>query len=52
MPEAAIPPRLSVLHFAAYNCVKRHNSIRMTPAMALGVQRDFWTYSELVERAS
>jgi IS1 family transposase len=40
------------LHFAAYNFVKRHNSIRMTPAMALGVERDFWTYGELVERAS
>ena len=40
------------LHFAAYNFVKRHRSIRMTPAMALGVERDFWTYEELVERAS
>lgn len=40
------------LHFAAYNFVKRHRSIRMTPAMALGLERDFWTYEELVERAS
>jgi IS1 family transposase len=45
--EAAV-----ALHFAAYNFVKRHSSIRMTPAMALGVERDFWTYGELVERAS
>ena len=40
------------LHFAAYNFVKRHRSIRMTPAMALGIERDFWSYEELVERAS
>ena len=40
------------LHFAAYNFVRRHRSIRMTPAMALGVERDFWSYTELVERAS
>ena len=40
------------LHFAAYNFVKRHRSTRMTPAMALGLERDFWTYEELVERAS
>lgn len=44
--EAAI-----ALNFAAYNFVKRHNSLRMTPAMALGVTRDFWSYGELVERA-
>jgi IS1 family transposase len=40
------------LHFASYNFVKRHSSIRMTPAMALGIEKDFWTYSDLVERAS
>jgi hypothetical protein len=36
---------------ASYNFVKRHRSIRMTPAMALGIENDFWTYSDLVERA-
>ena len=40
------------LHFASYNFVKRHNSIRMTPAMALGIEKDFWSYADLVERAS
>ena len=40
------------LHFAAYNFVKRHNSLRMTPAMALGIEKDFWSYADLVERAS
>jgi IS1 family transposase len=40
------------LHFAYYNFVKRHNSIRCTPAMAAGVERDFWTVSDLVEAAA
>ena len=31
------------LHFAYYNFVKRHNTLRCTPAMAAGVERDFWT---------
>ena len=35
------------LHFATYNFVKRHNS----PAMALGIEKDFWSYADLVERA-
>lgn len=39
------------LHFASYNFVKRHSSIRMTPAMALGIENDFWSYADLVERA-
>jgi len=37
------------LHFAYYNFVKRHNSIRCTPAMAAGIERDFWTTKDLVE---
>jgi IS1 family transposase len=40
------------LHFAYYNFVKRHNSIRATPAMAAGIERDFWTVAELVEAAA
>jgi hypothetical protein len=40
------------LHFASYNFVKRHSTIRMTPAMALGIENDFWSYGDLVERAS
>ena len=42
--EAAV-----ALHFAYYNFVKRHNALRMTPAMAAGIERDFWTVSDLVE---
>lgn len=44
--EAAV-----ALHFAYYNFVKRHNTLRCTPAMAAGVERDFWTVRDLVEAA-
>ena len=37
------------LHFAYYNFVKRHNSLRCTPAMAAGVERDFWSVDDLVK---
>jgi IS1 family transposase len=36
------------LHFAYYNFVKRHGSLRMTPAMAAGIERDFWSVGDLV----
>lgn len=45
--EAAV-----ALHFAYYNFVKRHSSIRCTPAMAAGIERSFWTVGDLVEAAS
>ena len=45
--EAAV-----ALHFAYYNFVKRHGSIRCTPAMAAGVEKSFWTVGDLVEAAS
>ena len=37
------------LHFAAYNLVRTHSTLKMTPAMAAGVERNFWSYSDLVE---
>ncbi len=40
------------LHFAYYNFVKRHNTLRATPAMAAGIERDFWTVRDLVEAAA
>lgn len=40
------------LHFAYYNLVRRHNTLRCTPAMAAGVEKDFWTVGQLVEAAS
>ncbi len=42
--EAAV-----ALHFAYYNFVKRHNTLRATPAMAAGIGRDFWTVGDLLE---
>jgi IS1 family transposase len=37
------------LHFAYYNFVKRHNTLRCTPAMAAGVAGSFWSVGDLVE---
>jgi hypothetical protein len=42
--EAAV-----ALHFAYYNLLKRHGTLRCTPAMAARVERDFWTVGDLVE---
>jgi IS1 family transposase len=42
--EAAV-----ALHFAYYNLVKRHGTLRCTPAMAAGIERDFWSVGDLVE---
>jgi IS1 family transposase len=40
------------LHFAYYNFVKRHNTLRCTPALAAGVTQSFWSVSDLVEAAT
>lgn len=40
------------LHFAYYNFVKTHGSLKCTPAMAADVERSFWTVADLVEAAS
>lgn len=40
------------LHFAYYNFVRRHATLRCTPAMAAGVERDFWSVEDLVEAVS
>ena len=45
--EAAV-----ALHFAYYNLVKRHGTLRCTPAMAAGIERDFWSVADLVEATS
>jgi IS1 family transposase len=42
--EAAV-----ALHFAYYNFVKRHITLRATPAMAAGIENDFWTVGRLLE---
>jgi IS1 family transposase len=37
------------LNFAYYNFCKVHGAIRMTPAMAAGVEKSIWTVAELVK---
>ena len=43
--EAAV-----ALHFAHYNFVRLHRSLRITPAMAAGVSDRLWSLEELLER--
>jgi IS1 family transposase len=43
--EAAV-----ALNFAYYNFVKTHGALKMTPAMAAGIEKSHWTVAELVER--
>lgn len=45
--EAAV-----ALHFAYYNLVKRHGTLRCTPAMAAGIERSFWSVGQLLEAAA
>lgn len=40
------------VHFAYYNFVRVHRTLRVTPAMAAGVESRLWTLGELVERTS
>src|SRR3982074_640036 len=42
--EAAV-----ALNFAYYNFVKTHGALKMTPAMAAGVEKSHWTVAELVK---
>lgn len=44
--EAAV-----ALHFAYYNFVKIHKTLRCTPAMAANVEKSLWTVADLVEVA-
>lgn len=37
------------LHFAHYNHVRVHKTLRITPAMAAGVSGRLWSMEELVE---
>jgi hypothetical protein len=40
------------LHFAHYNLVRVHKSLRVTPAIAANVTNRLWSLEELVERTS
>jgi IS1 family transposase len=44
--EAAV-----ALHFAYYNFIRRHSTLRCTSAMAAGIEPSFWSVGELIERA-
>jgi IS1 family transposase len=39
------------LHYAHYNFVRVHRTLRCTPAMAAGVAHRLWTVQELIERS-
>jgi len=43
--EAAV-----ALHFAYYNFVKIHKTVRCTPAMAAGVEKSLWTVDDLLNK--
>jgi hypothetical protein len=40
------------LHFAHYNLVRLHSTLRVTPAMAAGVTTRLWSLTELVDATS
>jgi IS1 family transposase len=40
------------LHFAYYNFVRRHNTLRCTPAMEAGMERSFWGVADLLEASA
>jgi len=40
------------LHFAHYNLVRMHKSLRMTPAMGHGIADHVWTVSELLSQTA
>ncbi len=40
------------LHFAHYNFVRLHQTIRCSPVMAASVSRHLWTMEELVDRVT
>ena len=39
------------LHFAHYNYVRVHQTLRVTPAMEAGIERRLWTMGDLLEEA-
>ena len=47
----AQPSALAALHVAWYNFCRVHETLRMTPAMAIGVTDHIWSVGELVDVA-
>jgi len=42
---------MTAVHFAHYNLVKVHSTIRCTPAMAVGIEQSVWSVAQLVNEA-
>ena len=40
------------LHYGYYNLVKRHKTIRMTPALKAGVVKTLWSVEDLIREAA
>jgi len=40
------------LHFAHYNFIRMHKTLKCTPAMAAGVEKSLWNLTELVDRTT
>lgn len=43
---------MQAIFFAAYNFVRKHDTIKKTPAMAAGLAEKAWTMRQLIERAA
>ncbi len=41
----------TALHFAHYNLVRQHQTLRVTPAMAAGVTAEMWSMEQLLDAA-
>jgi hypothetical protein len=39
-------------HFAHYNFVRLHSSLRTTPAIAAGIEARLWSLEELLDQTS
>lgn len=39
----------TALHFAHYNFVRRHQTLRVSPAMASGLSEKLWSTGDLLE---
>ena len=56
MPTVSVPTVFIgldsvALHYAHYNFVRVHRTLRCTPAMAAGVTDRLWSVGELIEQA-
>lgn len=40
------------LHFARYNFVRMHKTLKCTPVMAAGVEKNLWSLTDLVDRTT